>query len=108
MALLNRSWRLLISKHYSWTRFPIRGPHSSLLGFLLFFDSFSELTGIHIPDFPGQLLNLTRLIRLLNTESLGVRRITQHDKFSLLLQSPIILRKLTELSLQYRSNLSLF
>ena len=53
MAILNRKWRRLISKHYVWSTLPQRGTNCLLSGFADFLDGFSEFTGIRIPDFPG-------------------------------------------------------
>lgn len=57
IAYLNKKWHALVFKHYSWASFPTRGPKCILSDYMKFFDKFSEVTGIIIPDFPGQLLS---------------------------------------------------
>ena len=56
IALINKHWHQLVSRHYAWSRYPSRGPTTLLSDFLNFLGSFSELTGVEIPDLPAEFL----------------------------------------------------
>ena len=51
-SLLSKSWHSLISKNYSWAAFPKRGPACLVSDYIHFFDSFTELGGVSVLDFP--------------------------------------------------------
>ena len=53
MALLNRKFYSLVNQHYSWTRFPVRGPRSLVSDSFDFFRSFHEFTRILVPEYPA-------------------------------------------------------
>ena len=99
LALLNRRWLALVRKHYSWNCFPEPGPYSLLTDFVRFFDSFDNLSGVHIPYFSGLFLNDKRIKRLESeVRSLGMRieRVTQ---FKLISEHLLLLAKLKELTI---------
>ena len=97
MTNLNKDWSLLVSKNYSWSRFPERGPLCLLSDYINFIDSFSELTGIVIPNFPGKLLNEKRLHLLQTAKSVWLRSLRKDEQFFTLIQFPTLLGSLTEL-----------
>ena len=86
MSLLNKSWRALIQRHYAWSRLPERGPNCLLSSFIDFTDSFSELTGIEVPDFPGETLTQQQLKRLGSAKSFGIRGLNRGEDLVMLLE----------------------
>lgn len=101
MATLNTLWHQIISKHYSWSRFPERGPRCLVSSFLNFFNSFSELTGIDIPDVPLELLTEHYHIAKLQTaKSVAVRRICTQESFFIVLENNPFLKTVRELTIR--------
>ena len=104
MARANKQWHQLVSKHYAWATFPQPGPRSLLSDFTSFFDRFSELTGIQVPFFPGEFLNNQRLLRLGCAKQVSIQNIPTLCCFHQVSDQALLLRKLTQLSLQSASS----
>ena len=99
MALLNRTWHRLISKHYSWTELPTPGPLCLFSGFIDFFDNFPMLSVIDVPDFPAELLSEQRIVKLETAKSVGIKNMARLDQFFLIKERSSLLKILRELSL---------
>ena len=99
MALLNRSWNRLVSKHYAWTWLPERGPMCLLSDYLSFLENFTEFSGLFIPEVPSILLShkegvsRAHLIRLMELHS--------ETELILLKKQPKLQDKLFHLSVRY-------
>ena len=92
LSLLNKSWHRLISKHYAWTALPTRGKECLVSDYIRFFDSFSELGGVAVLDFPGQFLNPTRFKVLETAREITISEFKIDEWISLLNGNPSFLK----------------
>ena len=100
MALVKKSWNRLVSKHYAWLRFPQLGRHCLKTAFVEFLSKFQELAAIDVPHFPGNLLTNASIQHLERAHSVGIRNARSRRDLTLLSEHPLLLSKLTELSLE--------
>ena len=79
MALVKKSWNSLISKHYTWSRFPKRCPHFLITEFVNFMNRFSELTGIDVTGFHKSSWQANRLSAS-KEHNLSASQVSLHGK----------------------------
>ena len=84
LALLNTKWKIFLKHHYAWFSLPQRGPLCLTTEYIKFFDTFNDLTGLEIPDFPGQFLTEPRIKLLMSARFIGIRGVEDIKKFSLI------------------------
>ena len=100
LARINKTWNSLISKHYSWIRFPERGPRCLVSDFIDFFDRVPSLSQMDVTDFPADFLSVNRIESLGSARSVGITA-NHSSQLLKITQSPLLLQKLISLTVDF-------
>lgn len=70
------------------------------MDYLDFLDSFSTLSGIHVPQFEAQHLNEDRIKHLMTASSLGLQKVSSSKAVALLLSHPELFKLLRSIEIR--------
>lgn len=105
MALLNRRWRELLNKHFTWSKLPSPGPLTLIGDYQFFLKEFSQFTGVEIPELSTAILKSESLESVKSCHSIGKITVDSEEAFHLITtEYPIILRKIRHLTLDFKIN----
>ena len=105
MARLNQDWYRLISLHCSCASFPELGLFTLPSSYLSYYDSFTNLKSIKVPNFPGEMLTSERLSKLASADLVMIKEFSSLSYFNELTEKPDLLKVLDELEVNFNSRL---